>query len=460
MQLPFVLQSAETMKAAVAHLEPFLEKAAGHGKGRIVLATVKGDVHDIGKNLVDIILSNNGYTVFNLGIKQPISAILHACQEHHADAIGMSGLLVKSVAVMKENLEEMNAQQVKVPVLLGGAALTRSYAEGDLAKGYRGPLFYCKDAFEGLHTMDRIMAGQAAQVQAEQQAYVERRQALREKAMSERPEGHELPERSEVARDNPVPVPPFWGRREVRDIPVEQVFPFINELALFRGQWGFKKAQLTDEQFERLTDEKARPVFQALQQRATEQRLLEPKVVYGYFPAQADGDDVVVYHVEEFEEAVQGSGFRAQDGIPGPPLAHPWMRFRFPRQSSRRRLCLADFFRDKASGQYDVLGVQLVTVGSRASQAGAGAVRGQQVPGLPVSARLWRRERRGVGGVVAQADAPRVGVRLRGCPAHPRPVPAALPRQPLQLRLWRLPQPGGPREDHRAAPAGIPRGQP
>ena len=366
MQLPFVLQSAETMKAAVAHLEPLMEKVEGQTKGRIVLATVKGDVHDIGKNLVDIILTNNGYTVFNLGIKQPIHDILKAYHERKADAIGMSGLLVKSVAVMKENLEELNAKGVKAPVLLGGAALTKDYAVNDLASLYQGELFYCKDAFAGLGTMDRIIAGEGRRLWEEQRNEAQRRRQLKEKAV--KPAAVELPERSEVPQDNPVPLPPFWGRREVKNVPTEQVFPYINETALFAGQWGFKRKGMGEAEYERLLDDKARPVFEQLQARAIKEKLLEPKVVYGYFPVQSQGDDVVVYHVEEFQ------GCTCTGCSPGTrilPKGEPreWLRFNFPRQATRRRLCVADFFRSVESGQYDVLGVQLVTVGERAGAA-------------------------------------------------------------------------------------------
>jgi 5-methyltetrahydrofolate--homocysteine methyltransferase len=231
MQLPFVLQSAETMKAAVAHLEPFMDKVEGSTKGKIVLATVKGDVHDIGKNLVDIILTNNGYTVYNLGIKQPISDILTAAREKNADAVGMSGLLVKSVNVMKENLEEMNANGVAVPVLLGGAALTKDYAVNDLASLYGGKLFYCRDAFAGLSTMDRIVGGQIDVAYEEQRAEAQRRAEL--KAKAPKPQEVDLPAKSDVRQDNPVPVPPFWGRREVTGIPLDQVFAYINPNALF-----------------------------------------------------------------------------------------------------------------------------------------------------------------------------------------------------------------------------------
>jgi 5-methyltetrahydrofolate--homocysteine methyltransferase len=367
MQLPFVLQSAETMKAAVAYLEPFMEKAEGSTKGKIVLATVKGDVHDIGKNLVDIILTNNGYTVYNLGIKQPVSDIIKEAKAKAADAIGMSGLLVKSVAVMKENLEEMNAVGVDVPVLLGGAALTRDYAVNDLANLYKGKLFYCRDAFAGLHMMDAIVTGHVADVFETQQAEGRRRKELIETKAYKGPDPATLPARSDVRTDNPVPTPPFWGRREVTDIPLEHVFAYINPNALFLGQWDFKKKGLSDEQYERLLDDKARPIFAELQRRAVAEKLLEPKVVYGYFPAQSDGDDVIVYHTEEF---TSGCDCGQHGACKTKPTGAPreWLRFTFPRQNTKRRLCIADFFRSKDSGEFDVLGVQLVTVGDRASE--------------------------------------------------------------------------------------------
>jgi 5-methyltetrahydrofolate--homocysteine methyltransferase len=356
MQLPFVLQSAETMKAAVAHLEPHMEKIEGSSKGKIVLATVKGDVHDIGKNLVDIILTNNGYTVYNLGIKQPINDILRAAEEKKADAIGMSGLLVKSVGVMKENLEELNAKDVKVPVLLGGAALTRDYAEEDLAGLYKGPLLYCRDAFDGLHMMDAISSGHTQKVVTEQKQRAEKRKRLRETAV--KPQSTDAANVEPVAKDNPVPVPPFWGRRVVKDVPARQVFPYINENALFLGQWGFKKGALSAEDYEKLLDEKARPIFEDLQKRAVEEGFIEPKVVYGYFPVQSQGNDLIVYDPASFP-----SGSLQPKDKP-----RELLRFSFPRQDGRRRLCISDFFRPTDSSQYDVLGVQLVTVGDKATE--------------------------------------------------------------------------------------------
>lgn len=360
MQLPFVLQSAETMKAAVAHLEPHMEKVEGQTRGSIVLATVKGDVHDIGKNLVDIILTNNGYTVYNLGIKQPIQEIVRAYQEKKADAIGMSGLLVKSVGVMKENLEELNAIGLKAPVLLGGAALTRDYAEDDLASLYKGPLLYCRDAFDGLKVMDHIAEGRLDEIVQAQQENSRRRKELRAKAV--KPKSMDAADIKPIDKDNPIPMPPFWGRRVVKDIPAQHVFGYVNEIALFTGQWGFKRKGLKPDEYERILNEKARPVYEDLKRRAVAEGLIQPMVVYGYFPVQSSGNDLIVYHVEEFLDG---------DKVLMQPRSEPreWLRFEFPRQEGRRRLCISDFFRSVESGEYDVLGVQLVTVGPRATEA-------------------------------------------------------------------------------------------
>jgi 5-methyltetrahydrofolate--homocysteine methyltransferase len=366
MQLPFVLQSAETMKAAVAFLQPFMEKVEGQSKGKIVLATVKGDVHDIGKNLVDIILTNNGYTVYNLGIKQPIADILIATEKYKADAIGMSGLLVKSVAVMKENLEELNARGVHVPVLLGGAALTREYAEEDLANLYKAPLLYCKDAFDGLHVMDAINGRRLDNMVVEQKQRTEKRKTL--KAMAVKPRDPTASDIPQISKDNPIPVPPFWGRRVVTDINPRHIFPFINTNALFLGQWGLKKGKLTDDEYEKLMTDTARPVFERLQRQALEQGFIQPKVVYGYFPVQSDGDELIVYHSEEFDCAKCGCGARHSNEIKPHQPPRERLRLKLPRQQGRRNLCITDFFRSRQSGQYDVLGVQLVTVGDAATE--------------------------------------------------------------------------------------------
>ena len=364
MQLPFVLQSAETMKAAVAHLEPHMEKTGGGmSKGSIVLATVKGDVHDIGKNLVDIILTNNGYTVHNLGIKQPIGDILAAADRYGAHAVGMSGLLVKSVAVMKDNLVEMNGRGLRVPVLLGGAALTREYAEEDLAELYRGPLLYCRDAFDGLKVMDHIGTGRTETVVSQQQERAARRRELRARAV--KPSSRDALDRPQVAGDNPVPRPPFWGSRFAVDIPVSRIFGFVNEVALFTGQWGFKKRGMSDGEFERSLDEQARPKFRELQERAMRETVLEPKVTWGYFPVQSQGDDLIVYRPEPFAACTRDSG---EGSITPSSQPVEWLRFILPRQEGRRRLCIADYFRSVESGEYDVLGAQLVTMGSTISR--------------------------------------------------------------------------------------------
>ncbi len=346
MQLPFVLQSAETMKAAVSHLEPHMERVEGSGKGRIVLATVRGDVHDIGKNLVDIILSNNGYTVDNLGIKQPIATIIEKALEVEADAIGLSGLLVKSTVVMREDLEELNARGLsRFPVLLGGAALNRRYVEHDLRAVYEGDVYYCQDAFEGLDTLGRVVAGEepaAARTAASAApaARVEADTATREVYV-----------RSAVARDAPVPQPPFWGSRVVRGIPLRDVFPYVNEVALFRAQWGYQRGDRSEEAYEALLEEEVRPVFRGWQERAIGEGLLTPQVVYGYYKCRAEGNDLVVW------PEVDGEA----------PAGEP-VRFQFPRQPEGRRLCIADFFKDGESGEYDTVAFTLVTVGSRATE--------------------------------------------------------------------------------------------
>jgi 5-methyltetrahydrofolate--homocysteine methyltransferase len=355
MQLPFVLQSAEVMKAAVAYLEPHMEKSDAGGKGRIVLATVKGDVHDIGKNLVDIILSNNGYEVVNLGIKQPVTAILEAAQEHNADAIGMSGLLVKSTVVMKENLEEMNARGVaeRWPVLLGGAALTRAYVEDDLRELYHGDVHYARDAFEGLSLMDRVMTakrGGAAVVDAEREAALAARRARRQKTATVREELPALDDssvRSDVAADAPVPSAPFFGTRVVRGIPLADYAALLDERATFMGQWGLRGARGGGgPSYEELVETEGRPRLRYWLDRLAADKVLEAAVVYGYFPAYSDGNDLVV-----LDENAHGE--RA--------------RFTFPRQRRDRRLCLADFFRSRSDGP-DVVGFQLVTVGQPISE--------------------------------------------------------------------------------------------
>ncbi len=347
MQLPFVLQSAEVMKAAVGYLEPFMERAEGQSKGKIVLATVKGDVHDIGKNLVDIILSNNGYTVINLGIKQPIGNIIEAALRHQVDAIGLSGLLVKSTLVMKENLEELNARDLwRFPVILGGAALTRGYVEEDLRRLYRGEVSYAADAFGGLKLMGEIVARDASEDPVART--VPRAQPVRRatRALSA-PTGAPPGIRSDVRTDLPIPAAPFFGTRVVADIPLAHVFAFINEVALFRTQWQFHRGKGPRERFDELIQTHVRPIYERWKARCADEGILQPRVVYGYFPCQAEGNDLIVY----------SDGGRA-----------PQVRFTFPRQPGGRHLCLADFFASTESRRMDVLGCMLVTVGRRASE--------------------------------------------------------------------------------------------
>ena len=358
MQLPFVLQSAEVMKAAVAHLEPHMDKVEGQdGKGRIVLATVKGDVHDIGKNLVDIILSNNGYDVVNLGIKQPVTAILEAAEEHAADVVGMSGLLVKSTVVMKENLQEMNARGIatRFPVILGGAALTRAYVEQDLAEVFDGDVRYARDAFEGLRLMDELMSVKRGEVTPEQTAERSAKDAERQArharsraiATARRPEPEAPGGRSDVAADNPVPVPPFWGSRITKGIALGDYAGWLDERALFMGQWGLKGSRAGDgPSYDELVETEGRPRLRELLSRVQSEGIMQAAVVHGYYPAVSKGDDLILLDPDTGDERC---------------------RFTFPRQRRDRRLCLADFFRAEDSGQTDVVGFHVVTMGRHVS---------------------------------------------------------------------------------------------
>ncbi|MBL7994450.1 B12-binding domain-containing protein [bacterium] len=498
MQLPFVLQSAEVMKVAVAYLEPLMEKAGSTQKGTMVLATVKGDVHDIGKNLVDIILTNNGYKVVNLGIKCPVDVMLHAAEQHKADAIGMSGLLVKSTMIMKENLEVMAERELKVPVLLGGAALTRRYVEEDLRAVYDAPLFYCEDAFSGLRVMENLMSGvkmemktaddnlalpattiqeaikririvrhqwnkaleyisdenfvrpksigqwsvhdiiahfieseyfqitrlthlvkkelskiylvtgdtenrmnaeavekyktyprmelmdiwneaQAGLIQqvsslqpehlniiisgvsvsemiadssfAHEYAHLRKVQSwIRESQKSDKTKTPVLIRRSTVATNGDIPKPPFWGSRIIDSITLNEVYPYINEIALFRGQWQFTRGKMSVAEYDVFVTEKVLPIFERWKSRSIAENLLVPKIVYGYYPCQSDGDDLIVY----------------QDDLKTEKL-----RFTFPRQPDGNYYCISDFFASTDSGRMDVFGCMLVTVGLQASEFSA-----------------------------------------------------------------------------------------
>jgi 5-methyltetrahydrofolate--homocysteine methyltransferase len=371
MQLPFVLASAEVMKTAVAYLEPHMEKTDDEGKGTIVLATVKGDVHDIGKNLVDIILSNNGYTVVNLGIKQPIATILQAADEHRADAVGMSGLLVKSTVVMKENLQEMNSRGVadRLPVLLGGAALTRSYVENDLSEVYAGRVSYARDAFEGLRLMDATMARKrglapALDPEEERKAAERRERHERSKRIAAKRRAAEaesagpLPERSDVALDNPVPTPPFWGTRVVKGVALAEYSGMVDERALFLGQWGLRGAKGgSGPSYEELVETEGRPRLRYWLDRLTAEGVLAgASLVYGYFPAVAEKDSLLVLTEPRADSPER-------------------YRFTFPRQRRDRHLCLADFWRPRevalARGEIDVLPLHLVTMGARIAEYAA-----------------------------------------------------------------------------------------
>lgn len=362
MQLPFVLQSAEAMKQAVAHLEPAIEaQMAAEGqterssKATMVLATVRGDVHDIGKNLVDIILSNNGYEVINIGIKQPISEILKHADAHNADAIGMSGLLVKSTMIMRDNLEEINSRNegARWPIILGGAALTRAYVEQDLADIYDGEVRYARDAFEGLRLMDAIAAAKSAGEPVGQHL-----PALRERRVKKvatpvvEPSGGSG--RSDVARGHDVPKPPFWGSRVVKGIQLAHYAKYLDERATFLGQWGLKPTRGGDGPgYDELVETEGRPRLRMWMDRLHTESILQAAVVYGYFPCWSEGDDLVIAHHEGNEGGHEPGTER--------------LRITYPRQTRDRRLCVPDFFRDKEevaqSGQFDVVPFQLVTMG-------------------------------------------------------------------------------------------------
>ena len=348
MQLPFVLQSAEVMKTAVAILEPHMEKTEDEGRGSILLATVKGDVHDIGKNLVDIILSNNGYTTVNIGIKQTVNQIIDAATENNVDVIGMSGLLVKSTVIMKENLEEITSRGLdqKWPIILGGAALTRSFVEDDLATAFPGTVRYAKDAFEGLRLMDAMIAMKRGDSSVSLPPLRERR--------TPNTRLNRLPntdtQRSDVAIDNSLPTPPFYGSRIVKGIPLQDYLGMLDERALFVGQWGLKGNR---GEYERMVEDEGRPRLRALLNEVQSQGWLSAAVVYGYFPCYSEGNDLVVLHHD------------------GPDKGTERVRFTFPRQTRDRRLCLSDFFRSKESGEVDTVAFHVVTMGQSVSEATA-----------------------------------------------------------------------------------------
>jgi 5-methyltetrahydrofolate--homocysteine methyltransferase len=373
MQLPFVLQSAETMKAAVAHLEPFMEKseAGNNAKGTFLIATVKGDVHDIGKNLVDIILTNNGYRVINLGIKQPVDAIIDAYEEYKADCIAMSGLLVKSTAFMKENLQVFNDRGITVPVILGGAALTPKFVYEDCQSVYNGQVIYGKDAFSDLHFMDKLMPAKAIGEWDDHQGFLNQAEAGRKSTVRQpdtqaaepslAPDEDEDTRRSEaveVAIDRPTP--PFWGTKVLRpdDISLTEVINYLDLQALIAGQWQFRKPkEQSREAYDAFLQEKVYPVLAHWQQRVVEENLLHPQVVYGYFPCLAEGNSLHLYDPTVATTATE--------------IPTPIATFQFPRQKSLRRLCIADFFRPLERDRppvFDVFPMQAVTMGEIATE--------------------------------------------------------------------------------------------
>lgn len=367
MQLPFVLQSAEVMKAAVALLEPHMEKTEDAGKGTMVLATVRGDVHDIGKNLVDIILTNNGYDVVNIGIKQSISDIIAAAEEHNADVIGMSGLLVKSTLVMKENLQELTTRGLakKWPIILGGAALTRSFVEDDLASEFDGVVRYAKDAFEGLDLMEPLVAiARGADPDSVGLPALKKRIYPASQLQVTEPE--QMPERSDVASDNPIWQPPFWGTRIVKGFALGDYAAYLDERATFMGQWGLKPGRGDGgASYEELVQTEGRPRLRYWLDRLLAEKALDPAVVYGYFPVVSDGQDVIVLHHGNDPEGLLGTpGLLAPDGGSEGPLGQERLRFSFPRQRRDRHLCLADFVKARDTGQVDVMAFQLVTAGA------------------------------------------------------------------------------------------------
>ncbi len=446
MQLPFVLQSAEVMKKAVAHLEPYMERVEGETKGSIVLATVKGDVHDIGKNLVDIILSNNGYTVHNIGIKQPLSNILEAWKDTEADAIGLSGLLVKSVNVMEENLKELNELGHTVPVILGGAALTRHYAEGYLRSTYDGSLYYGKDAFEGLRLMDLLTTGRTAEIDAEIDERTAKRTAAEEVVAQSRAKqatqqdefaaskadgaGVAVLERSDIATDIGVPEAPFWGTRVVEGLDLDEIYPFINPVALFRGQWQFKKGAKSDDEYQAMLEDEVHPVFDRLKNQCKGDGLLQPRLVYGYFPVQSSGNDLLVFDPDDHDREIE--------------------RFTFPRQAGKKRLCISDFFRSVESGEKDVLGLSCVTMGPKVSEVAKRLFEGDDyteylyLHGMGVEtaealAELWHKRMRAELGISGD-DSPKIKDLFRQQYRGSRYSPGypACPDMSDQDIIWRL----------------------
>jgi len=409
MQLPFVLQSAECMKSAVVCLEPFMEKADDKSiKGTIILATVKGDVHDIGKNLVDIILSNNGYKVINLGIKCPVDTMISAFNENNADAIGMSGLLVKSTEVMKDNLELLNHRELEIPVILGGAALTKRFVEANLSGLFKGDVFYANDAFEGLKLMETIILNKKKKRSTKLDEHIDTKDKSHEKEKSndlirkdskidvtldssirlKKWDDHDFnfetdnnnynKEKSHIFKSNvltdvPIPTPPFFGSKIIDNIPLENIFEFVNETALFRGRWKVLKDKSKSlKAYEELLRKEIYPKFEELKFKAKQEKLLTPKLIYGYFPCQSDMDDLIVFKPKGINQESlysEWDNFQPTDlnKIIKTDFLEEWQRFKFPRQKNGKHLCISDFFKSVDSELIDIIAFQIVTVGKKAT---------------------------------------------------------------------------------------------
>ena len=370
MQLPFVLESAEAMKTAVRELEPYMEKKSGYSKGKMIIATVKGDVHDIGKNLVDVILSNNGFEILNLGIKQPIESILEKYKGSGAHVIGMSGLLVKSTAIMKENLEYMALHNHSIPVILGGAALTREFVEKECQSVYKGPVFYAFDAFESLKIMEKICDLKQEELTPEKISEIRKYAKATEKgAESDKKEPDneiKVIRKSEktmqadengqspwVRKNEKIPIPPFWGTK-IKEEPLKNIFEYIDEFALIRSRWGFSQGNTTEEQFTEILKNKAQPLFEQMKKKFIEENIITPKAIYGYFPVCSENDKLIVYEPNTRE----GTPVESRKII---------AEFYFPRQKSGKILCISDYFQNIKSGKIDTLGVQIVTLGEEIS---------------------------------------------------------------------------------------------
>jgi 5-methyltetrahydrofolate--homocysteine methyltransferase len=354
--LPFVLQSAEVMKRAVKHLEQFLEKQEGYTKGKVVLATVYGDVHDIGKSLVNTILSNNGYTVFDLGKQVPVNTIIEKAQEVGADAIGLSALLVSTSKQMPLCVQELDKRGIQIPVLIGGAAINRRFGRRAMfvedERAYESGVFYCKDAFEGLETMDALQDSPEKRKELTARLMEDARKDvfLRTNVGKDVKRGTDAGEKSDVTQDHPVPAAPFWGTRVLEDIPLEEVFDVLDLDELYRLQWGGRGS---GPEFDKMVREVFQPTLERLKNEVREEGWIKPRAVYGYFPAQSAGNELVVYDPAAY----------AKDGT-----LTEVSRFHFPRQEGRERLCIADYFRPSSGSEVDVVALQVVTVGDEATR--------------------------------------------------------------------------------------------